>query len=73
MVRIWNSLVEEWNKNWPSLILQLLILVIFGFIITNQLSLKLAPKTDISVECKISKGVNAIIYLNFFFFKTIFV
>jgi len=59
--------LDRWKKNWPDYIIQLIVLVIFGYLITLGISNTIKPQTDISVSCKILKGVNANYSLEIYF------
>jgi hypothetical protein len=56
MWKILSKLWKEWKEEWPKYVLEILIIVIIGGLIFWGITESLKPQTDISVDCKISKG-----------------
>jgi len=66
----WYRLKKELRENWPKYVIEgffVLVLGLFVFFIQLQVTDSLKPQTDISVECKITKGVNANYSLDIYF------
>jgi len=55
---MWNQIRKEAKDNWPRLLLEFIIFIIVGTLMSWYLTNELKPETDIDVSCNIEPGTN---------------